>query len=424
MENQANDVKSVQRSKAGIIVGLLVVLAIILLILGNYFYARQYPGGTDFLVHWTGLRLFFQQGVSPYSDQAALAIQNAVYGHAAAPGQHELRVAYPLYSVVIFGPFLLINNFDLARSIWMTFLELGVIATTYFSIRLFNWKPRRAIVIGLLIFSLLWYYALRTVINGNVVMLIGLGLVGVLLALKNGFDELAGAILAITTIKPQVVLVFIIFIFFWAITHKRGKVILWFFITLGILIALASLLIPDWIVQNIREILRYTSYNPPGTLEAVFKSIWPSFGSRVGITLTVLVIAMLLVEWWLSRKGDTDRFIWTACLTLACSQWTGIQSDAGNFVIMFPALVLIFVIITERWKKRGEVIVWGIMILLMAGIWAIFLATLENADQPVQSPVMFLLLPAILIILMYWVKWWVVRPPSVWYDEIASQQQR
>lgn len=424
MKNQVTDVKKARPSRSGIVVGLLIFSAILLLTLGNYYYANQNPGGTDFLVHWTGLRLFFQQGVSPYSDQAALAIQNSVYGHAAAPGQHELRVAYPLYSVVIFGPFLLINNYDFARSIWMTLLELGLIATTYFSTQLFRWKPRRAIVIGLLIFSLLWYHALRSVINGNVVILIGLGLVGVLLALKNGFDELAGALLAFATIKPQVVLVFIIFIFFWAITHKRGKVILWFFITLGILIALASLLIPDWIVQNIREILRYTSYNPPGTLEAVFKSIWPSFGSRVGIALTVLVIATLLVEWWLSRKGDFERFLWTACLTLVGSQWVGIQSDAGNFIVMFPVLILIFAIITERWKKRGDGIVWGIGALLFVGLWAIFLATVEQLDQPIQSPVMFLILPTILIILLYWVRWWVVRPPSVWYDEITTQQQR
>jgi hypothetical protein len=37
---------------------------------------------------------------------------------------------------------------------------------------------------------------------------------------------------------------------------------------------------------------------------------------------------------------------------------------------------------------------------------------------------MFLILPAILILLLYWVKWWVVKPPSVWYDEIVSQHQR
>jgi hypothetical protein len=424
MEKHVNDVKNVRKSKTGVIVGVLIVLAIVLLFLGNFLYSKQNPGGTDFLVHWTGLRLFFQKGVSPYSDEAALAIQNAVYGHPAAPGQHELRVAYPLYSVLVFGPFLLIGNFVLARGAWMTLLELGVIATTYFSIRLFGWKPRRGIILGLLIFSLLWYHAIRTVVNGNVVILIGLGLVGVLLALKNGFDELAGVLLALSTIKPQVVLVFILFIFFWAITHKRGKIILWFFIALGILIALASLLIPDWIVQNLREIIRYTGYNPPGTLQTVFQSFWPSFGSRVGIALTVLVIAMLLVEWWLSRKGDNEHFIWTACLTLAGSQWVGIQSDAGNFVIMFPVIVLIFVIITERWKKRGSAIIWGSMIILLIGLWAIFLATLQHLDQPVQSPVMFLILPAILILLLYWVKWWVVKPPSVWYDEIASQQQR
>jgi len=94
MEKTGNDVKNVRQSKTGILVASLVVLAVFLLILGNYLFSRQNPGGTDFLVHWTGLRLFFKEGVSPYSDQAALTIQNAIYGHAATPGQHEFRVAY------------------------------------------------------------------------------------------------------------------------------------------------------------------------------------------------------------------------------------------------------------------------------------------------------------------------------------------
>lgn len=424
MEKNIRDVKKVRQSKSGIVVVLLVALAIVLLVLGNYFFAKQNPGGTDFLTRWVGLRLFFQKGISPYSDQASLVIQQNIYGHAALPGQDEARFVYPLYSIVFFGPFLLIYNYEIARSLWMTLLELSVIAMTYYSFRLFQWKPHRTIMIGLLLFSLVWYHALRTIVNGNVVILIGLGLTAVLLALKNGFDELAGVILAICTIKPQVVIVFILFIFFWAIAHKKKKVILWFFVTIGILIAIASLLIPDWLIQNFREVIRYSSYTQPGTLTAVFQSFWPSFGSRVGLALNVLVIAMLLVEWWLSRKGNSDQFLWTACLTLACSQWAGIQSDAGNFIIMFPVLILIFSIITERWNKRGDVIVWGIIAILLVGIWAVFLTTLQHRDQPIQNPVMFLILPALLILMLYWVKWWVIKPPSVWYDEMESQQKR
>ncbi len=70
-----------------------------LLVWGNYRYTTQNPGGNDFLVHWMGTKSFFEDGLSPYSDEVALRIQTMVYGRAARAGEHELRVAYPLYSI-------------------------------------------------------------------------------------------------------------------------------------------------------------------------------------------------------------------------------------------------------------------------------------------------------------------------------------
>jgi hypothetical protein len=421
--NKSN-IKVRKTPNAWILISLLVIFSLLILTVGNYYFSSQNPGGNDFLVHWTGLRLFFQKGISPYSDEAATQIQILAYGHPANPGQHELRVAYPIYSVLIFGPFLLLDNFNLARAFWMTLLELTLLGLSFVSIKLTGWKPRLGILVAFLLFSIFWYHGLRTVINGNAVLLVGLALTGSIALIKNGLDEAAGFVLALSTIKPQVVLVFIVYIFFWAIVKRRFKIILWFAITLGILIAFGALLIPDWITQNLREVLRYASYNPPGTLTAVFGSLWPSFGARFGTTISILIIALLLVEWWLSRKGEINHFLWVACLTLVCSQWVGIQSDPGNFIIMVPALVLVFSVLQERWKKANESIALTIMFLLLVVLWAIFAFTLQIADQPVQSPVMFLILPAILLILLYWVRWWIVRPHNVWYDEIKNPLQK
>ena len=101
----------IRTRRTTIITTLVVIFALGLLALityGNYRYSAQNPGGTDFLVHWVGTRSLFGEGLSPYSDQVALRIQTLVYGRAALPGEHELRVAYPLYSIVLFSPFALI----------------------------------------------------------------------------------------------------------------------------------------------------------------------------------------------------------------------------------------------------------------------------------------------------------------------------
>ena len=63
-------------------------------------------------------------------------------------------------------------------------------------------------------------------------------------------------------------------------------------------------------------------------------------------------------------------------------------------------------------------VAWGALagLALFAGIWAIFLNTVHYTDQPIQSPIMFFPLPAFLLLMLYWVRWWAVAPPTVWYD--------
>src|SRR5436190_19545159 len=125
---------------------LIVLLSLLLagLIWANYQFALANPGGTDFLVHWVGARALLR-GETPYGDKTALEIQEMVYGRPAQPGEHELRVAYPIYSAIIFGPFALVSDFDLARSLWMTFLEGVILAVFLLSLNVVGWRPRPAI---------------------------------------------------------------------------------------------------------------------------------------------------------------------------------------------------------------------------------------------------------------------------------------
>lgn len=389
---------------------------------GNYRFSQQNPGGNDFLVHWVGTRSLVTEGLNPYSDEVAEKIQTMAYGRPAEPGEHELRVAYPLYSVVVFLPFALISDFTFARALWMTVLEVGLVALTLLSLRLARWKVGPGMLALLLLFSLMWYHGMRPLINGNAVILVAVGLAAGLLALRAGADELAGVLFAFTTIKPQVVILILAFVFFWAASRGRWRVVTWMVVTVALLAASAALLIPNWMVDNLREVIRYPSYNPPGTPRAAFIDWWPAWGSRVGWALTAVMALTLLVEWASSRRADFQRFLWTACLTLAAGQWVGIQTDPGNFVVLFPALILVFSLLDDRWRTFGRVFVILSLLVLFGAVWAIFLATIEqSAGQPVQSAVMFFPLPAYLLLTLYWVRWWAVEPPTVWFDKLEGR---
>ena len=276
----------------------------------------------------------------------------------------------------------------------------------------------------LLIFSIFWYHSLRPLINGNAVILVALALVAAFAALKTGRDELAGVLLAFSTIKPHLVILPIIFILIWTISFGRWRTLGWMLISLVLLSISAALFVPDWPLQNLREILAYSSYNPPGTPGAAFETWLRATGNRLGWALSALMGLILVVEWVFVRRKEFRWFLWTGCLTLVISQWIGIQTDPGNFILLFFPLVLVFSIWVERWGRAGSVLTSISMFLLFIVPWGIFLQTVAYGDQPLQHPIMFFPLPLFLLIALYWVRWWAIKPRRLLVEELRAYEDQ
>jgi hypothetical protein len=273
-----------------------------------------------------------------------------------------------------------------------------------------------------LLFIFLFYHSIRLLINGNAVILVTLGIILALVAIKNERDEVAGLLLGITTIKPQVVVLLILFVLLWGIAKKRWLLVGWLVGTVAVLSIAVGIILPDWILQNVREVIRYPEYNPPGTVGAAFATWWPAVGHRVGWVFSGVLGVILLVEWLGSGRADFRGFLWKACLTLTASQWIGIQTDPGNFIVLIMPVTLIFAMWETRWRKGGSLLVLISIVVLLVGIWALFLTTIEFGDQPIQSPVMFFPLPAFLLFGLYWVRWWAFKPPSLWVDLLQERE--
>ncbi len=380
------------------------------MVYANYQFVQDNPGGNDFLVHWVGSRSYIFKGQSPYSDETALEIQTMVYGGPAEEGEHELRVVYPLYSEVLFAPFAMIGNYLLARAVWMTFLEIATLAIAVLSMGMTSWKPKPWMIGIILVFSLFWYHGLRALINGNAVVVVTLLILWALWAIRKEQDAVAGFALAFATIKPQLVILIILFVFVWAYSHRRWTLISWTIGWVLFLVLLGLFFIPSWPLQNAREIMRFSEYNPPLSLGKAFEEWWPGIGTQLKWGLAIVLVAVLGIEWRALWGKDFNHFMWTACLTLAAGQWVGIATDPGNFVILFIPMILIFSIIKERWQRAGDRIVLGVMIVLFVGLWAIFLNTVEYGNQAQQSSIMFVPMPLFSLVGLYWARWWIIRP--------------
>ena len=63
-----------------IIIIVLIVVVFSGLVWVNIQFAKNNPGGNDFLAYYVGARALIFEGVSPYSEEVALEIQNLILG--------------------------------------------------------------------------------------------------------------------------------------------------------------------------------------------------------------------------------------------------------------------------------------------------------------------------------------------------------
>lgn len=379
-------------------------------------FTRQNPGGTDFLDYWVAARHFLLQGESPYSQPLILDIQRRIYGRPAYAWEDQHRPIYPFHFVFLFAPFALVGDYPLARALWMVVNEVLLVVGVLLWLSLLPWKPRPLALGALLLYTLLGYFSVRGLINGNFVVLqTAFFLLGVY-ALARGRDGLGGAILALTTVKPHIALLPLVLVALWSASRRRWGVWLGLGGTLIALLGAATWLQPDWWLQDLRLILAYPSYTPPGSPQEVLRLALPGLGRLLAWVLTALVWGVLLAEWVALWGRSFTHFLWTFSLTLLASQWSGIQTDPGNLMVTLPALVVVWGYWCTRWAY-GRRLFWGTWVLAMVGNWALFLSTLRwVGGQPIQSPVLYFPFPMLVFFMLYTVRVWATRVPLLRED--------
>jgi hypothetical protein len=84
---------------------------------------------------------------------------------------------------------------------------------------------------------------------------------------------------------------------------------------------------------------------------------------------------------------------------------------------------LVFAMWVKHSGTLGRVTVVLSLAVLLAGLWALFLITLDSAaGQPQQSPVMFFPLPLLLLLGLYWIRWWAIRPAPLFAGSLRADE--
>ncbi len=384
--------------------------------IANYQFSMSVPGGNDFLARWVGAHYWVVRGINPYDPEVSLASQEMIYGRPANPAEGEdvAHFVYPLPAMIFFAP-LAPFSYPVARAIWMTILEISLPILALIGIQLARWKPSRRMLLIVMVFSLVWYHGFRSVILGQFAVIEALLMTGALLAIQRRQDGVAGILLALSIAKPQMTVLLIIFVLLWAVLSKRWAIILWTLGSLTAMIGISLILIPDWPLLWLRQMVDYPTYTTNPTPVSVIAGLFPGISRQITYGLSALLVLYMLWEWALAMgKGDRG-FQWTAALTIVITNLLAIRTGTTNYVVMLPAILLIFYVWDERWGKKGNIAIVTVLMLLLVGLWILFLVSVEGSFE---NDVMYLPLPILTILGLWWSRWWIVRVSLLRPDQL------
>jgi hypothetical protein len=403
---------------------ILAVLAVVVLVAvgwASYHFSRSYPGGERFIEIWIPGRAFLSEGLSPYSTQVqtqtAIVVED--WAVSLSPGVRVFR--YPIYTLLLALPVVLVGDYTLARALWIFILVLALLLHVLATGRLTGWRPKILSLAAVLLFALFNPYTLTAIVMGDLAVLTLVLVILALMSIRSELDELAGILLALSTITPHLVLPLLVFITLWGISQRRDRLLLWTYGSWALLIAGTTLLSQDWLIQYIQTIYQYYQQDIIATPGQALQSWWPGLGAQMGWILTFVFGFLLLNEWRLAFGKGPRWFLWTASLTLAAGPLLGLRTDPANLVIVLLPLILVTGLWDERWGGRYG---WSsalILTLLFLALWAMVPRGIEDLIYPGLYPVLYFPLPVFTILGLYWVRWLAVRPRGTVMDELRRR---
>jgi hypothetical protein len=361
-------------------------------------FTSRYPGANDFYRNWVAARMWWTQGISPYSAKVATQIEIGMYGRRALPTEDPGVYSYPFYTVFLTTPFAFLP-YAWAQAVWLTLLQFALIGSVIGSVKLIGWRIPPALLVVTSVWVILFYHGARAIILGQYAIIVYAFVVVALLALYAHHDMTAGVFLALSTVKPQMVYLFVPFVIFWAVARRRWRVPLGVIGGMAVLCGASWIAVPSWVGDFIIELQRYPSYAPIGSpVWIVTHYSFPVLGTPVEIALSVALVTWMFAAWlrvWRDRAWLL--FMWAGGVTLVVSSLVAIRTATTNYVVLLLPLMQILAQMQAQWKRYGRWIIVGVEAVLLVGLWPLFLATIANK---IENAIMFLPLPVSLAVML------------------------
>jgi hypothetical protein len=364
-------------------------------------FTSRVPGGNDLYPRWAGGCDWLRTGRDPYSPETTRRIQQGIYGRPATPAEDQVAFAYPIYTVFLTFPLCLTTDFATVHAVAMMTLLVCALVTAVLARRVSGWRPSPRLWLWSLIWIALMYPTARGLLLGQLAGIVALLQVGALEGLRLRRDLLAGAALALSTIKPQMAILLIPLVLFWAAWQQRWKVVTGFAFALGAMVLIPMIWLPGWPASWLEGLRQYTGYTEFGSITWILTTYALGTPAFVHSAVTLALVAWYLVELWRSRRLGLEAMLWAASLAIVLTHFVSPRTATTHFGPLLLPLFMLFRVWQQRDEPRGARLVAVTWPAIGLGTWALFLLTVEGIQE---SAVNYVPIPLLLLILLIWMR--------------------
>jgi hypothetical protein len=325
----------------------------------------------DLYPRWYGTQQLVLYGQNPYGERVSEDLQLAYYGNVVSGGvRDEQRFAYPAYVALFLLPavHLPFSEVKLVASILMA----GAIAVSvplwlgFIGWRLARWK---VVVIVLLVLSC--SPAVQALDLQQLSTIVCAFVAAACFLLRRGAYIAAGILLALATIKPQMIFLLGLWLLLWVVCgwRDRKKLLLSFAAIMIVLIGIGEWMVPGWIGQFLSAARAYRNYaggSAQSIVEMIAGRIW---GSLVGVVILLgLAVACSRAR---SEPPESAKFVYLVALILAVSTLVLPPAAPYNHLLLVPGVLILVRDWPDLWNS-GKVTA-GVSLLATAAIlwpWA------------------------------------------------------
>ncbi len=341
--------------------------------------AATNPGGvvqgnwSDIYGQWLAARKVLLEHTSPYTPEVTYEIQRDFFGEAAVKsnqtglGNYQ-AFAYPLYVVFLFAPFVHLS-FASTRVVFTIIFFLLTIASVPLWIKALGFRWRFST--GLL--CLVGLMSSYPVIDGlrleqSSLLVAGFAAAG-LAALYKQRLALAGALLAIATVKPQHLALLMVWLLIWTAGdwQTRKRLAISFAVVMAFFLAVSELLLPAWMISWYHAMIAYTGYVKPSLLQSVLPR---TVAATVGGIAILLAVAFFVRARKSPQGSDGFNFAIVVALALTALLLPAAARAMYLQVLLFPAILWLFARGLNSAKGSGLARgLWVVAVMVLAGEW-------------------------------------------------------